>query len=59
MPYPAVCRVGACQRDGEPAILQLVGYPHLAPGRLLDGDIDYRPLDLRLRPVLQAGLEGG
>jgi DDE superfamily endonuclease len=31
-------------------------YPHLAPGWLLDGDIHHRPLDLRLRPVLQAGL---
>jgi hypothetical protein len=43
-------------RDGKALLLQLVGHPGLAPGRLLDRHCDDGLLDLRVDAVLQGRL---
>jgi hypothetical protein len=40
-------------RDGQAALAQFVSNPCLAPGWLLNGDIDHRLFNLRLDAVLQ------
>src|SRR6516164_9560410 len=41
------------RRDRQALPLQSLRYPDLAPGRLLDRQVDHRPFDLRRRAVLQ------
>src|SRR4029077_18881651 len=41
------------RRDRQALALQCLRYPDLAPGRLLDRQLDYRRFDLRRRAVLQ------
>lgn len=41
------------RRDGQAALAQFLRYLRLAPGRLLDGDLDDGFLDLGVDPVLQ------
>ena len=43
----------AGRRDRQPALPQFVGDPHLAEGRLLDGEFHDRVFDLRGDAVLQ------
>ncbi len=45
--------------DRQAALLQLIGHPDLAKGRLLDGQPDDRLLDGRLHPIAQDWLAPG
>ena len=51
MPLPHAAHPG--RRDRQAAPLQRLRHPHLAPGRLLDGQANHRLFDLDRRTVLQ------
>jgi hypothetical protein len=47
------CHTQRTRRDRQALALERLRHPHLAPGGLLDRQIDHRPFDLRRRAVFQ------